>query len=665
MRFLPELMTGLSGMLKNGANPRHSDMKRLNYLLALHLVLVAAFTCATATISLAAPQSDSFDADQEPILTSLTYVSHDTVRAGDTVWLAVRLELAPTWHVNSARPREDYLIPTRLEISPPVHFRIAGSILYPPGHDVLLIGDTMSVYESGTTIFAPVTSEETAPIGPVTIAGILHYQGCDDNSCVAPEQASLSWRTVVGTSTGSQKHQELFASVIRPASGTQTTVTSASVSPDLSGVQERSDLERLIEEKGFWGYVLAFGLAFGTGFLLSFSPCTYPMIPITVSIFAGQAKGPGRGFFLSSIYVLTMAVLYGVMGVIVASVGGVFGAWLAHPVVVAIIVAIFVVFSLSMFGLYELQVPEGMRNKLAAKGGGEGIGGVIILGAIAALVVSPCVGPFVAGIMLYVATTGSALLGFAVLFTFALGLGTLFILIGTFSSSIQALPRAGIWMESVKKFFGFVLLLMALYFMRTLVSTELLALLTGLLLLGAGVFGGGFDRLTTESGFFPRLKKAFGVLCVLVGMYLLLGYLAFSGLIWPPLRLSGGTTNSVVAAEKIPWKTDLNGALAEAQSQGKPVLIDTWATWCANCHKLDKNTWSDDAVAAEAARFVPIKLQLETNDAPPTREFLKLFALKQYSLPTIILMDSGGRVRDIIFGYVDAGEMLTRMRAVS
>jgi thiol:disulfide interchange protein DsbD len=622
------------------------------------LLLLGIVTPAVAGLGL--PENDPFGAESGSILTTATYVSNDTVATGGTVWLAVRLDLAPGWHVNSARPRQDFLIPTRLEMTFPSGFALGGSIIYPDGHDVLLIGDTMSVYESGDVILVPVRAD--AGLGPATITGVLHYQGCDDNSCIASDKASLSWRVSVGTTTSEFKHSDLFASV---ATATDATPIS-SVAPDLSSVREKSELEVLVEKHGFWGYILAFGLAFGTGFLLSFSPCTYPMIPITVSIFAGQARGPGRGFFLSVIYVLTMALIYGIMGVIVATVGGVFGAWLAHPVVVAVIVAIFVIFALSMFGLYELQVPEGMRNKLAAKGGGLGIGGVIVLGAIAALVVSPCVGPFVAGIMLYVATSGSAFMGFAILFTFALGLGTLFVLIGTFSSAIQALPRAGVWMESVKRFFGFVLLLMALYFLRTLVSTELLALLTGLLFIGAGVFGGGFDRLTAESGFFPRLKKAFGVLCTVVGIYLLLGYFISTGLIWPPVQLAGGPMGAGAAhVEKIPWKTDLNGALTLAQSEGKPVVIDTWATWCANCRKLDQHTWSDDAVAAEAARFVPVKLQLETNDAPQTRDFLQRFALKQYSLPTIILMDSGGRVQDIIFGFVDAKEMLARMRTVS
>jgi thiol:disulfide interchange protein DsbD len=292
--------------------------------------------------------------------------------------------------------------------------------------------------------------------------------------------------------------------------------------------------------------------------------------------------------------------------------------------------------------------------------------GSIVLGAVAALVVSPCVGPFVAGIMLYVATTGSALLGFFILFTFALGLGTLFILIGTFSSAIQALPNAGVWMESVKKFFGFVLLLMALFFLRTLISTELLALLTGLLLIVYGVFGGGLDRLKSESKFFPRLKKAAGIIALVLGVYLLGGYLLTTGLVWPPVDLHSVLPGSVwgVSEDKIAWVTDLDAGLAEAKANGKPVVIDTWATWCANCRKLDKSTWSDDQVAAEARRFLPMKLQLEKNNSPETRHFLQVFELKQYSLPTIILIDSQGRVRDVIQGFVGPDEMLKRMQAV-
>ncbi len=629
--------------------------------------LLAIFIFIAALAATVAPASAQFDAmggsGTQDILSLRTVVSHETVAPGDTIWLAVQLQLEPEWHVNSAQPLQDYLIPTQLNVVDGAGYTV-GAIGYPSGHTIPLLGEDMSVYEDGAVVAVPVVIAGNQSHGTLEINGTLEYQGCNNEMCIAPAEDELTWTVTVGDETTGPQHSNLFGSASAPGTESQAAKWNLEVGDE--GTAPKSELERLINEYGTWGYLLAMLLAFGTGFLLSFSPCTYPMIPITVSIFAGQARGMGRGFFLSLIYVLTMAIIYGIMGAIIATVGGVFGAWLAHPVVVGVIVAIFVIFALSMFGLFELQVPDAIRNRMAAKGEGGGIGGVIVLGAVAALVVSPCVGPFVAGIMLYIATTGSTILGFLTLFTFALGLGTLFIVIGTFASAIQALPNAGMWMESVKKFFGFVLLLMALYFLRTLISTELLALLTGLLFLGAGVFGGGFDRLTHEATFFPRLKKAFGILTTLLGIYLIGGYLVANGFIWPPVEFKGGASSATShETEKIDWVTDLDRGLKQAQQMGRPVLIDTWATWCANCYKLDRNTWADDRVANDAERFVPLKLQLETGDAPETKRFLELFKLKQYSLPTIILIDSGGRVADVIQGYLGPEDMLTRMQAVS
>jgi thiol:disulfide interchange protein len=151
----------------------------------------------------------------------------------------------------------------------------------------------------------------------------------------------------------------------------------------------------------------------------------------------------------------------------------------------------------------------------------------------------------------------------------------------------------------------------------------------------------------------------------LLGLYLIGGYLVANGFIWPPVEFkSGGAAATAHGEEKIDWVTDLDEGLQTAQTSGRPVLIDTWATWCANCYKLDRNTWSHDLVAADAERFVPLKLQLETDESPETKRFLELFQLKQYSLPTIILIDSQGRVADVIQGYLEPEDMLARMQAV-
>ncbi|MDH4032789.1 MAG: thioredoxin family protein, partial [candidate division Zixibacteria bacterium] len=411
----------------------------------------------------------------------------------------------------------------------------------------------------------------------------------------------------------------------------------------------------------------ALGLAFVTGLLLSFSPCTYPMIPITVSIFAGQQRSLGRGFIMSLFYVGSMAVIYGLMGLVVSLVGGVFGAWLASTPVVIGIAVIFCVFSLSMFGLYELQVPMFLRQKLGTTKGGGGIGGAILLGAVAALVVSPCVGPFVAGILLYIATHGSPLIGFIVLFVFAMGLGTLFIIIGTFSSAINSLPRAGEWMDQVKKFFGFVLLIMALYFLRTIIPPITMAILTGLLLLAFGVFGGGLDRLTGEAGGFARLKKYLGLISLLIGAYLLIGTILLEGLILPPASRwlpAVGAGTSQQQEHGIDWLTDLDKGLAQARAEGRPVFIDTWATWCANCRVLEKKTFSHPDVIKEADRFVPIRVQLEKADSEITRNFMDRFGLKIYSLPTTLLLDSEGATQMIRQGVISPEDMVARMQQV-
>jgi thiol:disulfide interchange protein DsbD len=319
-----------------------------------------------------------------------------------------------------------------------------------------------------------------------------------------------------------------------------------------------------------------------------------------------------------------------------------------------------------MFGLYELQVPMALRQKLGTQGGGGGVGGAVVLGIVAALVVSPCVGPFVAGILLYIATAGSPLLGFVILFVFALGLGTLFVIIGTFSNAINKLPGAGGWMEQVKKFFGFVLLLMAVYFLRTVIPASVTALLTGLLLLALAVFGGGFDRLAPESGFFPRLKKFIGMLSFLAAVYLLFGLMLSGGFIHPPMHhwWPGGGTSTAVQQAHIDWQEDLETGLAAAKRQNKPVLIDTWATWCVNCRVLEKETFGHPDVVAAAERFVPIKVQLEKADSPQTRAFMERFGLKQYSLPTTLMLDSDGRVQKVLPGVIGPDDMIEQMQQV-
>lgn len=619
-------------------------------LLATILTLVLHFGAAADVIGL------GVEDDGDNLIEAVSAFSISSAAPGQSYPAAVIVSVAPSWHINSASPLEDYLIAAQVEFDT-IPGLTPHSVVYPEGEDAQLGDQTVSVYDGKTVIPFRVSVSSEAAAGEYILPVRFTGQPCNNRECRAPETIPADMKIRIGEE-GTPINAELFAVTTQ-----QTPPTSGSEAP----VEDQSDLERLISDYGFWGYVLALGLAFVTGLALSFSPCTYPMIPITVSIFAGQQRSFGKGFVLSLFYVGTMALMYGIMGLIVSLVGGVFGAWLASTPVVIGISVVFVIFALSMFGLYELQVPLWLRSKMGGAKAGGGIGGAILLGVIAALVVSPCVGPFVAGILLYVATSGSPIIGFLMLFVFALGLGTLYVIIGTSSSAINALPNSGAWMETVKKFFGFVLLLMALYFLRTILGTELIAILTALLLLAFGVFGGGLDRLTPETTFFPRLKKFLGVLALLVGGYLLIGSLITNGFILPPSSgwMPGMTIDTAErSTDLIEWERSLEAGLSRARAENKPVLIDTWATWCANCRVLDEKTFHHPEVANEAGRFVALKVQLESDKTPETRAFMDRFGLKHYSLPTTLLLDSDGNVKRIMQGVVEPDDMIAEMRKV-
>jgi thiol:disulfide interchange protein DsbD len=592
----------------------------------------------------------------KPLTEVFSAFSFSSAQAGRTYPAAAVINIEPGWHINSSSPHQDWLIPLELAFD-----TVAGltphNILYPPGKDVLLIGETMSVLGGRVIIYYQIDIAPDAPEGDIALPTRVSYQLCNDKECRPPETVEIDLLVSVGDE-GQPLADEIFSGVEFPVE------TSGASGGDVS---EESDIQRLIEKYGFWGYFLALGIAFITGLLLSFSPCTYPMIPITVSVFAGQDRTMGRGFVLSLFYVGSMAVVYGIMGLIVSLVGGVFGAWLASPPVVIGMAVIFVIFALSMFGLFELNVPASIRQKMGATKSRGGVIGSIILGIVAALVISPCVGPFVAGILIYIATHGSPIVGFLVLFVFALGLGTLFVIIGTFSSAINALPRAGEWMETVRRFFGFVLLLMALYFLQTIISPTLTAVLFGIVLIALGIFGGGLDRLTAEASIFFRLKKFIGILALLFGIYFLMGTAIINGLLLPPASEwlpMAGSGNQQANSDLIPWETDLEAGLARARAEGKPVLIDTWATWCVNCKVLDRKTFNNPDVAAEARRFVPLKIQLESANSPATKQFMARFGWKTYSLPTTVILDASGETRFALRGVVGPDEMIGKLREV-
>jgi thiol:disulfide interchange protein DsbD len=375
------------------------------------------------------------------------------------------------------------------------------------------------------------------------------------------------------------------------------------------------------------GGAAAYAWAFGQGVLVDFTPCVYPLIPITVAVFGAKGVSRGRALFLASAYVLGMAALYTALGVLVASTGSAFGAWLAKPAVVLPIVALMVALAASMFGAFDLQLPTSMQNRLNTVGGAGPVG-AFLMGLVSGLISAPCTGPVLLSLLAYIAQSsaqGHGLgYGASLLFTYALGMGTLFFAVALGAS----LFKPGAWMEHVKSFFGIVMLLMAFWFLRPL-SNELAdfvihpqwGLAIGLGIVGLGV-GAGAIHLSFHGSRGERMRKAVAVAVTVFG-----GAVALNAFLYVDL----------------PWKKvhDLAGlerALAEAETTGKPVLVDFSATYCAPCKELELQTFthpSVEPILLERFELVKIDVSEATDDHSTMQE-----GFASETLPSVLVYAS-------------------------
>lgn len=370
---------------------------------------------------------------------------------------------------------------------------------------------------------------------------------------------------------------------------------------------------------------LALAIAFVFGILSSLLPCVYPVIPITVAYIGSRSEGRGRfhGFALSWAFVLGLALVYAALGAVSAKAGQSFGALTQTPWVGIPVAALFFVLALSMFNLFELKLPSVFANRIEQtkhRGRGRGFVGAFLIGALSGLVASPCIGPLLVAILLVVAATGSAVLGFLYLLAFALGMGLLFVVIGTFWGILASLPKSGAWMDGLRVFFGAVILGAAFYFAGLFMprpvftAVGLLALFAVALFL---LFGG-------KRHFFPVPWRAVGILLSSAALALVF------------LFLPGGASKE----GGVPWRTDLEAALRDAASQGKPALLDFRADWCVACLELEEKTWPEAGVQKALERLVPVKLDV-TKNTPENRALQQRYGVK--GLPTVILLSPAGQ----------------------
>ncbi len=361
---------------------------------------------------------------------------------------------------------------------------------------------------------------------------------------------------------------------------------------------------------------------FGFGLLLAFTPCIFPMIPILSSIIIGQGDSitTRRAFVLSLVYVLAMAAAYTAAGVFAGLFGENIQAAFQNPWILSSFAVVFVLLALSMFGFYDIQMPNFIQSRLTEvsnrqKGGT--LTGVAIMGLLSALIVGPCVAAPLAGALIYIGQTGDAVLGGTALFALSMGMGAPLIAIGT--SDGKLLPRAGAWMDAVKAAFGVMMLGVAIWLLERILPSQIIMVLWAMLLIVSAVYMGALETLKAEATGWTKLWKGVGLILLVYGVILMIGVASGGQRMLQPLQglASGGGQGTAVQQlefRKIKGIEGLNQALADAKAQNKPVMLDFYADWCISCKEMESFTFSDAGVQAALKDTILLKTDVTPND---------------------------------------------------
>ena len=534
------------------------------------------------------------------------------------------------------------------------HFSVAsgatlGEPRWPPGksHTDANFGAT-TVYFDQVEIPIPLTRNNAAA---QTLALTANFQGCLENSVCYPVMTRTLNVSFPGADAGA-------------AAATQAVAPAAS---------NDSRFQRALDGS-LW---LVFGVFFLAGLGLAFTPCVFPMIPILSGIIAGAGEhiSTKRALVLSSVYILANAVIFTIAGVIAGLAGKNLQAAFQTPWVLWSFAGLFVLMALSMFGFYELQLPSSWQAKIANasnKQSGGSLAGVMIMGALSALIVGPCVTPPLAVAVLYIAQKHDAVLGGFALFALALGMGAPLVVFG--ASAGKLLPRAGAWMDAVKAVFGVSFLALAIWMLSRILDGTWIMLLAGFLAIACAVYLGALERLAEGASGWRKLWKTLGVVLLLAGAAELIGAAAGSNDLLQPLRgiAASGSANGAAAStapvalpfRKIKSVGEVTRELAAAKSVGKPALLDFYADWCVSCKEMEKFTFTNPGVQRALSGFVLLQADVTAND--DTDQAL----MKRYGIvappDTLFFGANGSEKHELqLTGPEDAEHFLQRIEAAT
>jgi len=514
------------------------------------------------------------------------------------------------------------------------------------------------VYEQSPITLITLTKGKNTT-GTQTTRVKLSYQGCSlAGLCYEPQETTLAIDVNADTLEITDPSYLKALAVGEPKKGLTPTLQES----------ETDKITNVIKKGSVWVIIISF---FGFGILLSLTPCVFPMIPIISSVIIAQGKGIGtrRAFFLSLIYVLSMAVAYTIAGVLAGLFGANLQAAFQTPWIITVFALIFVLLSLSMFDVYELQIPHFIQSRLTHLGGEKsGVWGIAIMGFVSALIVGPCVAAPLAGALIYIGQTGDALLGGVALFALSIGMGVPLLIVGTTSGKFM--PKPGMWMDVIKAIFGVMLLGIAIWMMGRVLDENTTLLLWGGLAIFVAVNIGALEPLGEHPAWSSKANiKSLGIMILLYGMALLIGGMANATNLLHPLdpflanksTIEPQATKAHQKFETITSLDELDAILEE--NKGKKILVDFYADWCTACKELDEKTFSDEAVKTAMDPFILVRVDLTAND-----DSAKAISQKYHIFgpPAILFFNEGGEQIEAstLIGFKEPKEFLTHLGTI-
>jgi len=561
-------------------------------------------------------------------------LSVERVVAGEEFQLALILDIKDEWHINAHQPLQDYLIGTEFSLSFQDHF-ILTHIEYPGPKEyefAFAPGEILLVYEGREYIFMSFRAASTVQPGEHELTGSLSVQACDDNTCLAPARIEVRMpvEVIPAGSEAVQINDDIFSAFeSRLEPDRETTLRPGS--PHEIGAMFDAG-------RALW----AFAAIFLIGLALNLTPCVYPMLSVTVSVFGSQTDTRTGAVFAKAVtYLLGIATTYSLLGVAAAFTGRLFGFWLQSPLVLTMIGILMLLLALSMFGLYSLQMPYWLSSRLGA-GKFSGYAGIYFSGLVVGVFAAPCIGPPIIALITFVGTHGDPLLGFWIFFVLSLGLGFPYLILGTFTGLLQKLPKSGNWMNWVKKVFGVVLIGLGLFYIGLAFFAPYVMHILVITMLAGGVYLGFIERTGADKIIFRAVKAFVGLAIIAAGLLVLLN----------------------LQKEGIEWEEYSPQRLEYARENNIPVIIDFYADWCIPCLELELNTFTDPRVIEAVNPMIRLKVDMTHFDSPESEELRRKFEIA--AVPTIIFLDENGRevLGARVTGFINPDDFLKKIETV-